>query len=214
MARWATKNMFENNLPEGSPTAPFSFKAVDDILRSSSGSGWYNLEQEEVYLELEESEKMPEDDRKRHLFLNKVNALKTMYLSDGFFYDLDIFQKIVLAAANIDIEQDVFQDIDLVDVSRAVSALKNVKGVEWQDFGDSIVTYVAALASRDGMILLTPLLEFAQDFLDKLNCQCDLKKEVIKSRSNKKIEDLSTDSAEDLQALKYKRLVLSEKIAQ
>jgi len=203
---------------EGEEGLIITLKEIDECLSHFCGDLWENLEVEEIIKRLTEGG-IRFDSRENDPFINKLNSFLTLIFSTSFFEDIDIFQKVILAINEKFVDMETFQEIDLTDIIYGLKEMREVIDMSNQNqlFSVDIKAYVAAVAKKDGLILLPKELEFAQKFLDKLNegytgDDVPSKSEILE-RMEIHIDELNEEeSSIDRQVLKIKALEMKTKI--
>ena len=177
-------------------------------LETLLGEKWFEFEQDEIFLSLEEDGVFRNKSFDYDLMSNKINALKTYLMVDSFYFDIDIFQKIVLAINEEVVIANLFQDVDLSDIMYCFSELGKNFGLDSESFNIDIKAYVASIAKEDGFFVLPKIINFCQPQLDKLSGDnnIDSLKRMVYDKIESDISSLDQDSVTDQQVLKLKRL--------
>lgn len=208
-----------------------SSKEITDFLVSEFGKDWVFMENDTMFQEWE-GRFIPEDGY--DYIRNKINALKTLYLSNSFYEDHLVFEKIISAICEIEISWEDDQEPDVSEINFAFKDIEEIMSLDKEFFCSEIRGYVAGIAQLEGMILLPERLSFAQNYLDRLNKETFLNffegeerekaknspesyllylKNTIRSKSDNfsSLEMLDEENLFDNQAIKLKRIYLFEK---
>jgi hypothetical protein len=183
---------------------------LNKFLSDRCGYTWIAMEQEEICDRLADAG-ISFNEEDYDSAINKINAIKTFLLSDSFFVDPNVFEKIVLAINDKYVDPDLDQDVDIADIVFAFRELKSIVDFE-AVFSSEVRAETAIAAANDGLVVLPEELSFAQDKLDKINSRTIKDLQQIKSRVaerlEKKIDELDDNDMVDLQAIKLKRIHL------
>ena len=156
----------------------FSCDEINKLLKNKHGKKWFELEQEVLIGSCKDLG-----------VSNKINAIKTYLMNNSFFFDEDVFEKMVLAVNSKYIMEDEDQEFDLEEAILAIDELKKVDNRK-VEFCDEIKAKIAIEAFSEGYVLLRDSLSFAQDFLDKLNKNTN---ESLKKKIRKKIAEFENE---------------------
>lgn len=134
-----------------------------DIVRALSvlGSGWITWEPETIWTEMKRAlDVSPTDAIKA-----KVNAVKTLLVSNEFWDDHLAFEKVVVSLNGITPLFDQYQNPSPGMIAKA---LKQAAEIRTAPFSDEVLRFIAASCFEEGLVLLPSPLDVAQESLDEL----------------------------------------------
>jgi hypothetical protein len=132
-----------------------------------------NYEPETIWLELEKFDlDVPEENRAKILMLNAIQA------TEPLIYDSAVFKNMALIFNDEVPNYEVMEEIRAEQLAWTVAALELISPKRTFYFDYEPKVYIASVLHRDGFVLAPIGLEFAQDELDSLNNNLELKKEV------------------------------------
>ena len=99
----------------------------------------------------------------------KIQALRTLMTSVGFWHEWEVFEKVIHALNNNVPRFDVAQPCSMAQLMAGVDIANSMRR---DGFGDEIKRYVAACAMEEGVMYLPPPLDFAQDILSEPKYRC------------------------------------------
>ena len=127
---------------------------------------WTDFLPETLFETMRDVSKANMNTRLSEEFSNMVLAIQTCINSDRPWNEWDVFENTALAINGEIPITDTLQEVFLPEISFAVNVMNRIKN---PDFSDDVIAYIAAVANRDGFILLPSNLKFAQSALDKSN---------------------------------------------
>jgi hypothetical protein len=145
------------------PEAELSHRPIDilRILTSRFGPEWIVWEPETLWTELKRSngKAVPEPVR------NKIQGLKTLLVSDAFWRDHLVFEKVVMAFNNHVPLFDQYQNPSPAMIANAIEEAATIRTAE---YSDDVLRYMAVVCFQDGLVVLPEPLDVAQASLDEL----------------------------------------------
>ena len=100
---------------------------------------------------------------------NKIQAIRTMLTTDGFWNAWEIFAPIVQALNN---NIPTFNILQKPSLAQLMAALDMVSEIREEKFSDEVSRFVAAAALDDGVWFLPPPLDFAQFHAARCQYKC------------------------------------------
>jgi hypothetical protein len=134
----------------------------DIIMLSSFGKDWLEWEPETLWQALEPINGGVISQENK----DKIQAVKTLHVTDAFWEDMHAFEKMGLALNGIHVVFNLMQDFTTEQIAKAVVISSRIKtGIP---FSEDVKAYVGTKAHEEGFVYLPPILEFAQPYLNKL----------------------------------------------
>ncbi len=132
---------------------------IDDILTKQWGDAWliWLPETLEQMIEFEDGT-VPSDE-----FLDKVHALQTLKMTEVFWDDPLVFEKIVLAFNGRYVDPTYWQCATLGEIAYAVAIADLIRK---RAFEEAVVEYVRACAAQEGLIAFPTVLQRFQPTYD------------------------------------------------
>jgi len=143
---------------QASITSGVSAKDLQD--RLSKLGDWLEWEPETVWAELERS-----GIAIRAYEKDKINAVKALLTTNAFWVDHLAFEKIAVALNDMDVSFDHYQNPSPGMLAKAIAEANSIRQVE---FSEEVLKYIATVAFEDGLVVLPPPLDVAQESLDEL----------------------------------------------
>lgn len=100
---------------------------------------------------------------------NKLQAVKTLTSTLGFWREWEIFEKILQALNNNIPRFDISQKCSLAQLMAGVDMANTIRN---EEFGEEIQKYVSACSIEEGVTFLPPPLEFGREYLAMPMYQC------------------------------------------
>jgi len=101
--------------------------------------------------------------------LNKLQAAKTLYISDTFWDEWEIFKNCVLALDGMPLAT---QNIHAPDTARLMNAVEIANLVRKQEFDEEVARFVAACLLFDDIHYAPPPLDFCQIYISQPMYEC------------------------------------------
>jgi len=101
----------------------------------------------------------------------KIQAVRTLMMTTGFWNDWPIFEKVIQALNNNIPRIDVVQRCSIAQLMAGVDIANTIRK---EEYSDEIAKYVAACALEDGVTFLPPPLDFAQQKLADPHYRCNV----------------------------------------
>lgn len=137
---------------EGRFAAPTAFRAA---LAGAYGDEWLTWAPETLWLHIEEEAGIiPNADA-----CNKVNALRLLLTSNGFWEQFMVFEKTVLAFNGRYVDPEVIQVCLPEEIGYGVACASRMRAKRFQA---EVIQYIRGCFSQVGMLLYPKTLEFAQ----------------------------------------------------
>lgn len=143
---------------------------INVFLKKEFGDQWPLLEQDTIYQSLYDKYGYSINGEYDFTF-SKINAIKTIFLSDCFFEDHLCFEKIICAICELRVHPDEDQELEIAEINYGLNDIKTIMSFDEKSFCPETKAYIAGLASLEGLVLLPDSLSFCQDFLDKLHLE-------------------------------------------
>jgi len=169
---------------------------VYEALNENHGKDWWDWEPETVWQTLAVEQGIAADQELKDLVMALQIAVTTNYPFESW----NVFEKVTCAFNQNDVDFHVIQPPEIDEIAFTVSVLRTLRG-ESTPYEDEVLGYIAACAKHSGIVYLPPELypSRAQEFLDKLNNDLELK-----ARVQSKKDDGS--AAYKIQALQLKEV--------
>lgn len=100
----------------------------------------------------------------------KIQAIRTLMTSVGFWQEWEVFEKVVQALNNNVPRFDIAQPCTMAQLMAGVDIANSMRV---EEFSDEIKRYIAACAIEEGVMYLPPPLEFAQEVLSEPKYRCN-----------------------------------------
>jgi hypothetical protein len=140
----------------------------------------------------------------------KVQAVKTLLVSDAFWRDHLAFEKIVVALNGASVLFDQYQQ---PSPGQIAYALKEAASIRSAPFTDEVLRYVATVCFEDGLILLPEPLDVAQDSLDEMadpivgrQLKADIAKRWLEAKLNGRADGLYTETITGIQLARMRAI--------
>jgi hypothetical protein len=166
-------------------------------LTSAFGPAWVTWEPETIWAEMKRVlGEAPNETAK-----GKVQALKTLLVTNAFWRDHLAFEKVVLA---INGRIPIFDQYQHPSPAMIACALREAATVRSAEFSDEVLRYIAAVCFEDGFIVLPEPLDVAQESLDEMTSPIvgrQLRSEIQRQWSglNGKSDGLYTETVTGIQ---------------
>lgn len=136
------------------------------VLMETFGLDWFEWEPETLRREVVETFKAT--GISTHNW-QKIQAIKTLLRTVGFWEEWQIFEKIIQALNNNVPRFDITQRCTMAQLMAGVDIANTVRS---EKFNDEIARYIAACALDDGIVYAPPPLDFAQKMLSRPMYRC------------------------------------------
>lgn len=147
------------------------------FLVSRFGKDWVTWESDTIWQELKRvMGKAPDPPLK-----DKINAVKALLLSESFWLDHLVFEKVTMALNNHAVAFNVYQHPSPAMIANAIEEAGKIRSAE---YSPEVQAYIAAVCRDDGLVVLQGPLGIAQDELDQLTAATPaaaLKREVLEA---------------------------------
>jgi len=146
-----------------------------DMLNDSYQKDWWHWEPETIWQTLHREHGLELDRELRDLVLS-LQAVVTTNLP---FESWNVFEKVTAALNHNPVDFQILQPPEVDEVAFTVAVLRHIRG-ETVGYEDEVLGYMAACARSSGIVYLPKELypERAQDFLDNLNNDLELRDKV------------------------------------
>lgn len=144
-------------------TAPASDRPIG-LLRTVTaklGPHWISWEPETLWSELKRTWK----DKLPDVLKDKIQAAKSLLVTNAFWRDHLAFEKIVMAFNN---HVPLFDQYQQPSPAMIANAIEEAAKIRKAPFSEEVLRYVAAIAYEDGLVVLPEPLDIAQGHLDEL----------------------------------------------
>jgi hypothetical protein len=131
------------------------------ILTSAFGAGWVTWEPETIWSEM----RRVFGEAPNEITKGKVQALKTLLVTNAFWVDHLAFEKVVLAVNGRIPIFDQYQHPSPAMIAFAMEEAATIRGAR---FSDEVLRYIAAVCFESGLIILPEPLDAAQESLDEM----------------------------------------------
>lgn len=155
---------------------------VHQAVRNLLSDKVINYEPETIWLELERlGIDVPEENR------NKIVMVNAIHVTDPIVYDVHVFKNMVMTFNNELPNLEMTEEAEPEHVAWTILNLQFLHPEQpiYMDYEPRI--YTAAVLHRNGFILAPETLSFAQEELDKLNSNIELKEDIQKDLDNNKL---------------------------
>jgi len=169
LAELGTISLSKTYLKDTEAPAILVHSAAQNLLTNN----FINYEPETIWLELEKlGLDIPVINR------NKIMMINTLLSTDPIIYDVHMFKNMVLCFNNEIPNFDSTEEADPEQIAWAILNLNFLEPKRTYYFDYEPVVYTAAVLHRNGFILAPEILDFAQEDLDTLNVNTELKSDV------------------------------------
>ena len=135
-----------------------------DLLRAITGKlgpRWISWEPETLWSEL----KRAADAAPSALLKDKIQAAKSLLVTNAFWRDHLAFEKIVMALNG---HAPLFDQYQNPSPAMIANALEEAAKIRKAEFSGEVLRYIAVIAYQDGLVVLPEPLDVAQGHLDEL----------------------------------------------
>lgn len=146
-------------LPPLGQARPFE---IVSILSKAFGKEWIAWEPETLWTEIKGDLGITPSDALK----NKIQATRTVLVSDLFWKDHLVFEKVIVAFNNHVPLFDQYQHPSVAMLANGVEEAQKIRDLE---FSDDVLRYIAVVAQYDGFIVLPEPLDVAQESLDEIS---------------------------------------------
>ena len=136
-------------------------KELLSILTARLGKEWVLWEPEALWAEVKRAFGSLPGEMTR----NRIQAAKVLLVTEAFWLDHLVFEKVVMAFNNQMPMFDRYQKPSAAMIALGIRLAREIRDV---DFSDDVRRYIAVIAKDDGLIYLPPPIDVAQDHLDEL----------------------------------------------
>jgi hypothetical protein len=166
-------------------------------LTSALGAEWVTWEPETIWAEM----KRVLGEAPSEILKGKVQALKTLLVTNAFWHDHLAFENVVIALNGRAVAFDQYQHPSPAMIA---CALREAATIRKADFSDEVLRYIAAICFEDGLIVLPDPLDVAQESLDEMTFPIvgrQLREDIRRQWSglNGKVEGLYTETVTGIQ---------------
>ncbi len=171
-----------------------------DLLRtltSALGAEWAVWEPETVWSEM----KRVLGETPNDILKGKVQALKTLLVTNAFWRDHLAFENVVISIYG---RLAIFDQYQHPSPAMIACAVREAATIRKAEFSDEVLRYIAAICFEEGLIVLPEPLDIAQESLDEMTFPIvgrQLKEDIRRQWSglNGKVEGLYTETVTGIQ---------------
>ena len=131
-------------------------------LTSRFGTEWILWEPETLWTEL----KIADGKAASELVRNKIQATKAILVSDSFWRDHLVFEKVAMAFNN---HVPFFDQYQNPSPAMIANAMEEAAAIRTAAYSPEVLRYIAATCYQDGLVVLPEPLDAAQESLDELS---------------------------------------------
>lgn len=126
---------------------------------------WFSWLSDTLFHEIEREFKTPIAEVNRI----KLMAAKTLHVTDAFWTEWEVFEKIIAGLNGIVPQMEIMQPPDLAALYAGIDI---ASGIRQESFDDEVKRYCAAVIVNEGVTYAAPPLEFCQEFISGPTFRC------------------------------------------
>jgi len=164
-----------------------SLSVFADVLSDAYGEEWLEWEPETIWTMVKRDFGMMPNDRAKE----KIMALAFITKRDEAWTSWDIFLNVALAVNDQEANFHYMQYISPAEILRALKEMHSIRDVK---VGEEVRGYIANICLNEGLVLLPDMLEVAQEYLDIMGNDTDLRDAV-----REKVQSIDMDNLDNIE---------------